>query len=223
MRISEAYSTLSNTEKRAKYDRDVLRLHDHRASQPQQARTGSYSSTTGPAGGRPASGLSRRRGTFRGPPPSFYRSGGWGAHEAKRSAAHTESTGGSSSSSAYSSQQDNASSSSESSGSGYTSYNAGGMGPGQEPFGRGSGTWQMPHFDRAAQSAHTQTQERNDARRAHKVASDYDPFPGATAGDFGDFGKLFAILGVLGLAGVVPYIFLRGAGPTEKKRLKTKA
>jgi len=49
----------------------------------------SFSSHTGPAGGRPASGLSRRRTQFRGPPPSFYASGGWGAHSAKRSAAQS--------------------------------------------------------------------------------------------------------------------------------------
>lgn len=30
------------------------------------------------AGSRPASGLSKRRGTFRGPPPSFYEQGGYG-------------------------------------------------------------------------------------------------------------------------------------------------
>ncbi|KAF7535500.1 hypothetical protein G7054_g5350 [Neopestalotiopsis clavispora] len=88
MRISEAYGTLSSTEKRTKYDRDVLGLH---RGAPIPA--GSFSSAN-PAGGRPATGLSRRRTVFRGPPPSFYRSGGWGAHEAKRSAAQEESTAG---------------------------------------------------------------------------------------------------------------------------------
>ena len=41
---------------------------------------------TGPAGGRPASGLSRRRTSFRGPPPSFYRNGGWGTQTRRRQA-----------------------------------------------------------------------------------------------------------------------------------------
>lgn len=49
--------------------------------------SGSYSSSgasySGP-GGRPASGLSKRRTQFKGPPPSFFRSGGWGNQGAKR-------------------------------------------------------------------------------------------------------------------------------------------
>ncbi|KAI0856466.1 hypothetical protein F4860DRAFT_492800 [Xylaria cubensis] len=101
MRISEAYSILSSPTKRSKYDREHMGLSSTAA---QHTHKGSYSST-GPAGGRPASGLSRRRGTFQGPPPSFYRSGGWGAQGEKRRAAHEESTG------------------------------MGGMGPGQDPFG----------------------------------------------------------------------------------------
>lgn len=218
MRISEAYSTLSHTEKRAKYDRDVLRLHDKSAQQHggTHVRTGSYSST-GPAGGRPASGLSRRRGTFRGPPPSFYRSGGWGAHGAKRSAAHEGSTssGGESSSSSRSQQQYESPQ-----GSAYTSYNAGGMGPGQEPFGRGSASADMPHFDRTAQTQHTQTHARHEARRAQRMAHEYDPFP-ASSGDLGDVGRIFAVLGVLGLGGVVPYLLLKGSGATGKKQVKT--
>ncbi|TRX93448.1 hypothetical protein FHL15_005723 [Xylaria flabelliformis] len=102
MRISEAYSILSSPTKRSKYDREHMGLSSA-AAQHTPSR-GSYAST-GPAGGRPASGLSRRRGTFQGPPPSFYRSGGWGAQGEKRRAAHEESTG------------------------------MGGMGPGQDPFG----------------------------------------------------------------------------------------
>ncbi|KAI1735415.1 DnaJ-domain-containing protein [Xylaria scruposa] len=103
MRISEAYSILSSPTKRSKYDREHMGIIS--SSTVQHPHKGSYAST-GPAGGRPASGLSRRRGTFQGPPPSFYRSGGWGAQGEKRRAAHEESTGG-----------------------------MGGMGPGQDPFG----------------------------------------------------------------------------------------
>ncbi|KAI0544651.1 DnaJ-domain-containing protein [Xylaria curta] len=102
MRISEAYSILSSPTKRSKYDREHMGISPQPSHAPSR---GSYAST-GPAGGRPASGLSRRRGTFQGPPPSFYRSGGWGAQGEKRRAAHEESTGG-----------------------------MGGMGPGQDPFG----------------------------------------------------------------------------------------
>ena len=77
VKISEAYHVLGSADKRATYDRDFLR-----ASQPSHPQ-GSHSST-GPAGGRPATGLSRRRTQFKGPPPSFYRSGGWGNFSKKR-------------------------------------------------------------------------------------------------------------------------------------------
>lgn len=81
--ISEAYSVLGSPEKRQRYDRDFLP-----ASAPESSghagHRGSYSSHSTPAGGRPASGLSKRRTQFKGPPPSFYRSGGWGAHSEKR-------------------------------------------------------------------------------------------------------------------------------------------
>ncbi|EPE08309.1 hypothetical protein F503_01092 [Ophiostoma piceae UAMH 11346] len=88
MRISEAYSVLSQADKRAVYDRDVMRHHSRSGHyHPHHSHThrpnASYHST-GPAGGRPASGLSRRRTQFRGPPPSFFRNTGSG-----RGAAYT--------------------------------------------------------------------------------------------------------------------------------------
>lgn len=80
MRISEAYAVLGNSEKRERYDRDTRRSSVRSSSDAQHgSRSGS-----GPFGSRPASGLSRRRTHFRGPPPSFYRSGGWGSQTAKR-------------------------------------------------------------------------------------------------------------------------------------------
>lgn len=92
MKISEAYAILSSPEKRAAYDRSIQRLHGQAHGHP---RRGSYhSSSMRPAGGRPASGLSKRRGTFQGPPPSFYRSGGWGAQGTKRQAAHDSTMSG---------------------------------------------------------------------------------------------------------------------------------
>lgn len=215
MRISEAYSVLSHAERRAKYDRDVLRLHDQPAAAAGPHHGGSYSST-GPAGGRPASGLSRRRGTFRGPPPSFYRSGGWGAHGAKRSQAHEESTsgtGGSASSGThhhghhhhhpYHHQQQHTAS--------------GAAGPGQEPFGGGSGD--MPHFDRTAKAAHTRTQGRVDEIRARNAAKK-PRFPSAS-GDYGEVGSFFAILAVLGVAVGLPYLVMRGWNRTSEKKQKT--
>ncbi|KAF7512428.1 hypothetical protein GJ744_001363 [Endocarpon pusillum] len=72
--ISESYSILADPGRRKRYDRDVLRVHQQQQQQhhhqQSQSRAGSY------AGSRPASGLSKRRGTFRGPPPSFYAHGG---------------------------------------------------------------------------------------------------------------------------------------------------
>lgn len=209
MRISEAYGVLGNTEKRARYDRDVLRLHEH----PQQpTRPGSYSSTTsGPAGARPASGLSRRRTTFRGPPPSFYRSGGWGDHGARRAAAHEESTGGGggSASANPSSSKEQQRQKQHSSGW-YTAYGAGGMGPGQEPFGKGSWGADIPHFDRSARAAHTRTQEWVAARRVRRA-----PFARASS-DLSEIGGFFTVLAVLGVALGLPYLVFRDWS-TEKK------
>jgi curved DNA-binding protein CbpA len=73
-RISAAYNVLGNASKRAAYD------HDHGFHKPAPTHThqnprGSHSSY---AGSRPASGLSKRRSAFHGPPPSFYEQGGYG-------------------------------------------------------------------------------------------------------------------------------------------------
>ncbi|KIX05082.1 uncharacterized protein Z518_05954 [Rhinocladiella mackenziei CBS 650.93] len=77
--ISESYSVLADPEKRKRYDRDVMRSHQahrhghgghmHGSHSSHQHRGGTY------AGSRPASGLSKRRSAFKGPPPSFYAHG----------------------------------------------------------------------------------------------------------------------------------------------------
>lgn len=84
VKISEAYAVLSSSGKKAKYDRDLSNAQPRGGTHNRAGPEGSYSSASTPAGGRPASGLSRRRSQFRGPPPSFYRSGGWGEHSEKR-------------------------------------------------------------------------------------------------------------------------------------------
>ncbi|KHN95074.1 Glycoside hydrolase, family 47 [Metarhizium album ARSEF 1941] len=77
--LAEAYAVLAEASRRAQYDRDVLRLRPH----PHPHPPSSFS----------AGGLSRRRASFRGPPASFYRSAGWGAHshpERRRQPSHDE-------------------------------------------------------------------------------------------------------------------------------------
>ena len=71
--ISESYSVLSNPDKRKKYDRDVMGARARVRNN--EGRGGTY------AGSRPASGLSRRRSAFRGPPPSYFRGSGTNEQE----------------------------------------------------------------------------------------------------------------------------------------------
>ncbi|KAL4964795.1 DnaJ domain protein [Aspergillus stella-maris] len=82
-KISSAYQTLSNATKRSTYDRDngihaYTSGNTHSTATPGQHPMGSHSSHASYFGSRPASGLSKRRGVFRGPPPSFYAHGGYG-------------------------------------------------------------------------------------------------------------------------------------------------
>ncbi|KLJ06027.1 hypothetical protein EMPG_10552 [Blastomyces silverae] len=78
--ISSAYHVLSHVSRRARYDRD------HQIHPPVQApntdshhqRKASY------VGSRPPSGLRKERGTFHGPPPSFYANGGYGTSQHAR-------------------------------------------------------------------------------------------------------------------------------------------
>ncbi|OCL10814.1 DnaJ-domain-containing protein [Glonium stellatum] len=138
VQISEAYHTLSSPQKKASYDR-VLHAQLHPS---QRHPSGSHSSHTaataaGYAGSRPPSGLSRRRAQFRGPPPSFFKSGGYGAQGAKRAAGASH---------AY----DDGRGASDSAGS------AGGFGPGQAPYQERGFNNDVPHFDR---QSHRRTQE----------------------------------------------------------------
>ncbi|KAI6248515.1 Chaperone protein [Erysiphe necator] len=84
--LSTAYSVLSTPSTRSAYDLTLLR-----ETQSEFIPRGTFSSTN-PVGGRSPSGLSRRRAQFRGPPPSFYRNGGWGSYQEKRQSSHNEST-----------------------------------------------------------------------------------------------------------------------------------
>ncbi|KAK8056614.1 hypothetical protein PG993_001841 [Apiospora rasikravindrae] len=207
MRISEAYTTLSSPEKRTRYDRDVLNLHHPHESHPGR-RGGSYSSTaTNPAGGRPASGLSKRRSAFRGPPPSFYRSGGWGAHSAKRSAAH-ETRGPSQRWNVGDWRRRRSRS------------NGRGMGPGQDPF-KGSQD-DVPHFDREGhERTGRRTEEARMTRRRRMRADGLD----AIEVERGAMGMFFVIGGILLTSFLVPLgiyrIFWGSKTKDQKKKAKT--
>ena len=131
VKISEAYATLGSPQKRERYDRD--------AQGAQNAPQGSRSSSSTPFGSRPPSGLSRRRTQFKGPPPSFYRSGGWGSQTSKRQA---QAEG-------YRS-------------AGTGEARGGGYGPGQGHAGFND----VPHFD---QEGHYRTQEQQDRRRRRRM------------------------------------------------------
>ncbi|KAM0279261.1 hypothetical protein ACHAQH_004718 [Verticillium albo-atrum] len=207
--ISEAYATLGTPAKRAAYDRDHARHHhhfhghSHGGAQPR----GSYHS----AGGRPASGLSRRRSAFRGPPPSFYRSGGWGTQSEKRKAAHDDSTGGTGATP---------------DGSRPPPGGAGrpaeaGMGPGQDPYGHKMEA-EVLHFDR---EGHTRTQSAQDSRRRTRMEGQ-----GVMPNGSGDsaVGLFFAISGIFFMTFFLPYVFFGGLTQRrrqkkENKKAKTKA
>ncbi|KAK4496157.1 hypothetical protein PRZ48_012137 [Zasmidium cellare] len=193
VKISEAWATLGSPEKKQRYDRDFMRTQQAPSAATGPVPPGSFSSSTGP-GGRPASGLSRRRTQFRGPPPSFYRSGGWGEHSEKRSehaskASHTNETQGQSAS--------------------------GPAGPGMGPGGFTTGfDGDVPHFDNRA---HTQTHSdlertRHKARRKRTVRVEE---PESVAGNSVLF-NFFVITGILGaIAGLGNAVYGRGGKKKE--------
>jgi curved DNA-binding protein CbpA len=98
VKISEAYHVLGSTTKRVSYDRDYSRVHSPvRRGGSHSSHTAREGSGTSPVGGRPASGLSRRRTQFRGPPPSFYNAGGYGSTSSRREHPSASSSHGNSS------------------------------------------------------------------------------------------------------------------------------
>jgi len=208
--IAESYNVLSDATRRAAYDRDVLRLQHHHHS---HAHKGSYHS----AGGRPASGLSRRRGTFRGPPPSFYRAGGYGAHSDKRRRAHEESTASQGATNNKEGETTSSTFSSASSSSEHFHSHHGGMGPGDDPFGHHE---EVPHFDR---DSHQRTQRREDERRSQRAQHHHSRKRRAVDDENIEFepqmsigAHFMVVLGILATSFAVPALYLRFARSNRK-------
>lgn len=205
VQISEAYATLGSEEKRGRYDRDFMRSHSQNA--PGAPQTGSYSSH---AGSRPASGLSRRRTQFRGPPPSFYRSGGWGQQGEKRAenaskSSHSHEAQGNAQSNAQSNNHDTAA----------------GTGPGGFTAGFDN---DVPHFD---QQGHYQTHStiektRHKARRKRQTGfdglEDLD-LPGSGAAPSVLF-NFFVMCGALSIIFGVTSVLTGGIGSGSKTARK---
>jgi len=178
VKISEAYAVLGTPAKRQQYDRDFPRGSHRHGHAHGHTPKGSYHSS-GPAGGRPASGLSRRRTQFHGPPPSFYRSGGWGAQGTKRRAASDGAAGGQASH-----------------GAAHEPPTNGGMGPGQSPLGH---TDDVPHFDR---DGHFRRQEKNENRRK-KISQEHVSVDEASPGTLTNF---LLVGGIMSFALLLPAI-----------------
>ncbi|KAF1970477.1 DnaJ-domain-containing protein [Bimuria novae-zelandiae CBS 107.79] len=185
--ISEAYHTLSSPEKRAKYDAQISRSqghsqghshgHTHWARSAHHAPSGSH------FGSRPASGLNKKRSTFRGPPPSFYKAGGYGAHAGKRAeyAQHQH-------------QHQHATRTEDTAGAGADSY--GGFGEGYGPGQAGQG-YGVPHFDdRRHKQMHDTVYEHISARRRRAREEEIPQ-------EFDRGGMLANFLMVSGVVGIV--------------------
>ncbi|KAL8938850.1 MAG: hypothetical protein Q9211_003016 [Gyalolechia sp. 1 TL-2023] len=180
VKVTEAYAILGNPPKREEYDRETQRTAtEHWRNAPK----GSYSSSA-PHGSRPASGLSKRRTQFRGPPPSFYRNGGWGQHRVKRqqpadatASAHADAA----------------------SRSGSAGATRGGFGPAGSPEGF---DYDVPHFDR---DGHMRRQEQQDHRRGRRV--------GEETVDYSNGGSMLLnfliVSGILAVTVFIPTVFVR--------------
>lgn len=183
VKISEAYAVLGNSEKRQKYDRDTERTT---ATPRTHVRRGSHAGSA--HGARPASGLSRRRTQFRGPPPSFYRSGGWGSQGERRQ-----------------SQADAAASAGATGTAGGGGFGGGEFGPGQAQTGR-----DVPHFDR---EAHLRTQEQQQRRWMLRRRNEEED---AVYGGAGMLIQFLIVGGVISLALILPSLFERDS--EQKRR-----
>jgi curved DNA-binding protein CbpA len=194
--ISESYSTLSDPQKRARYDRDVLRLHQQQRQNSRGAGAGAGQQGGTYAGSRAPTGLSKRRsaGIFRGPPPSYFAQGGGGAYQPGRNP--------------YSRGPDGEAASS--SNSNYT-YNGNSNSDAYPGNGDGSGSFTAdPQHDFDSSGVfRTQTHEdrKRNARRAAAMAAAQ-----AAAEEDGDFWARFVIISCTLLGGLMIGSLLVGTG-----------
>ena len=191
--ISEAYSILGSAEKRKTYDRDFLPSTQSYSggSSDFSGHRGSYSSHSTPAGGRPASGLSKRRTQFKGPPPSFYRSGGYGSQSEKRSQHAPSGPDGT-----------------------YDHPTAPGTGPGG--FAQGIDN-DVPHFDQHGHQVRHENldRSRHRARRSVERTLDDLDYGGGSSPLF----QFVMVSGVLGIILGVGSFVSKGSGrPVSKKK-----
>ncbi|OQO05290.1 hypothetical protein B0A48_09057 [Cryoendolithus antarcticus] len=171
--ISEAYTVLSSPTKRPQYDRNFLRATGPQTTSP----------ATGSPGGRPASGLSKRRSTFRGPPPSFHRSGGWGSHTQKRAEAASQPS---------------------------HSHPAASMAPGTGPGSTAAGHG-VPHFDHEQHtSTHSTIERTRHQARRQKFERRMEQAQEDVQGGSSALVNFLLVGGILGVVFAVPAVFFSG-------------
>ncbi|EPS31189.1 hypothetical protein PDE_06144 [Penicillium oxalicum 114-2] len=216
-KISSAYSVLSNTHKRATYDRDhgFHHAHGHAHAHGRAHPSGSHSSHSanvhkgggGYAGSRPASGLSNRRGTFRGPPPSFYAQGGYGA-----TGRTTEGYAAGKAGTGYGSAASTAGAGADASAAG-KKYD-----PEEDPLGFIERN-PLHHFNARG---HFRTQKAEDERRRQRVtrarmaAREKADMSSEAGGDFG-LVRFIVVCGILVLAGAMTGFWQWSAGGEDSK------
>ncbi|RCI13365.1 hypothetical protein L249_1019 [Ophiocordyceps polyrhachis-furcata BCC 54312] len=195
--LADAYAILASPSRRAAYDRTLS--------------PASHSPPSSPAspGPQPSYAAGRRRSTpFRGPAPSFYRNGGWGAHAAARRRAHEESTGFAARSRSRPTQGSSPSSSSRSppQADDHHPRRHPGMGPGQYPFHHARDPAPDPHFNL---DGHTRTHQREDERRRQRNRRAVDDEGIEFEPQMSLAGHFFVVATILGVTFASPFVYLQ--------------